>query len=69
MRAFRDETECNTDEDGYMSNNTFYTITAQILRQGRDCKFKPVRKCIPVETDKECRQCVMEKLKLARVVK
>lgn len=48
-----------------MSNNTFYTIAAAMLREGKNCKHEASRKCIPVETDKECRNCVMEKFKLA----
>jgi len=47
-----------------MSHNTFYTIAAQILRTGKNCKFKPIRKCIPIESDVECQSCIAEKIEL-----
>lgn len=52
-----------------MSNETFYTIAAEMLRERKDCKHEKGRKCIPVETDKACRNCVMEKFKLVRNAK
>jgi hypothetical protein len=52
-----------------MRHETFYIIAAQILRQRKDCRFKPVRKCLPIESDAECRICIAEKIKLARAVK
>ena len=52
-----------------MSNNSFYIIAAQMLRQGKDCKFLPIRKCLPVENDKECQVCITDKKKLVRAVK
>ena len=52
-----------------MSNETFYTIASAMLREGKDCKYEKGKKCIPIETDAECRNCVMEKFKLARDVK
>ena len=47
----------------------FYMVATQILRTGKDCKFKPIRRCIPVETDIECQACVAEKLKLIEAVR
>lgn len=44
-----------------MSNETFYTIAAAMLRERKDCKHEKGRKCIPIETDAECKLCISER--------
>ena len=52
-----------------MTDNVFYTIAAAVMRERKNCKYKPTRHCVIIRSDKECVACVEAKVKAMRAAK